>query len=669
MEFSQFHFETPVWLVGLGLLPLIGILYSFFSPSAEQRSRLEGFIDAHLLPHLLLPSSKGRKSIWRSLSVWALSWVLLMIGLANPRWDYTDIHTFSPDQSLCILLDISQSMDVQDVKPSRLIRARQKIEDIITHAQGLKISLVAFAADPHMISPLTDDMETIRNFLPSLGTDLAYVQGSRLSPALMMASRLLESAQGKNKSILIVSDGGFEDTEALELAKQLAQKGLFIYTMGVGTSEGGPIPTLQGGFIKKAENPVISHLDQERLMSVAQAGRGQYFTADYLDQGVKTLLHTIKQRSTTDQHTEHTTRQWEERFYIFIFPLLALLLLWFRRGFVFPLLFLVFFLPTPYARAQNFTDFFKNEAQLGQEAFEGGNYAKALEKFTDPYRQGIAAYKAGQFSQAEKLFLKPQRPEIALDALYNLGNALAMQQKLEEAIKAYEDVLQKQPNHEKAKHNLDIVKKLREQKKEQEKQKEEEKKEEKDDQKDDKSSGEQQDKKDNGQNGDKEDKDQSGSSEGQPEEGKNKDKGKEGQQDDTPPQDQENSQNQSQREAEDKQSPSSSQDTPEESPENKPQDQKESKQDAQKPEHKESQPNPPQEAEEKNNTGSPSQDQNPGSQRPEQALPQPASPPTQQDLDANQWLNQITNNPKSFLKNQFYIESQEQETKQGLEPW
>ena len=117
---------------------------------------------------------------------------------------------------LVILLDLSKSMDAQDVKPSRLERAKQEIADILDMNHKVKIGLVAFAAVPHMVVPVTEDMATLRTLLPYLETDLVHVQGSRLKPAIEMATGMLGNELGDQRSILVVSDGGFEDTAAAD---------------------------------------------------------------------------------------------------------------------------------------------------------------------------------------------------------------------------------------------------------------------------------------------------------------------------------------------------------------------------------------------------------------------------------------------------------------------
>ncbi len=635
MVVDHFHFENPLWLWGLLAIPLIGMLYKFFYANQVSHSRLEAFVDKGLLPHLLIASGKESISLRRSLTLWSILWALLMGALANPQWNYREVPAFLPDQNLCILLDVSQSMDAQDVKPSRLIRARQKIEDILNMAEGIKISLIAFAADPHMIVPLTDDTETIRQLLPSIGTDLVHVQGSRLSPALTMASRLFDSVPGHNKSILIITDGGFEDGGTIGLAHQLAQKGLSIYTLGIGTREGAPIPNGKGNFFKKDGETIISKLDTEKLDDLSQE---QNLKANYLDEDIKALINQIKAKSKTEEKTEQTTREWEERFYFLVFPAMAILLFWFRREFLFPLILFSFLLTTPSVYAAHLQELFKNEDQLGKEALEKGNYEGAIQNFKDSYRKGIAHYKAGHYAEAEKLFQESQRPEVATDALYNLGNTFAMQNKYEEAKKTYEKVLEKNPTHSKARHNLEIVKKILEkEQKENQQNKENNKSEQTEKSQSSSKSNEQKNGQDESQS-DKQDfsngkREEENSSEQNPP--SSHDKGTGPHQENNKETDQEKKEDKELKEEQGKGSSEISRMEKEEKP-------------------------------------YPTDQEIKGSnQKDDQKLPSSQAKPgkAQQDIDADQWLDQIQNDPKSFLKNQFYIESQRNESQEGIDPW
>ena len=169
-DFTDFNFAHAGWLWLLLAVPIVAALHLLWRGGASGAERLRGFIDPHLLPHLLRKSDNAqRRSRW-PLVFWCVVWTLSALALAGPRWNFTDVEASKPDRDLVILLDLSKSMDTRDLGPSRLERARQEIGDIIDAEQGLNIGLVAFAAIPHLVVPLTDDMGTIRH-IPAVPDD------------------------------------------------------------------------------------------------------------------------------------------------------------------------------------------------------------------------------------------------------------------------------------------------------------------------------------------------------------------------------------------------------------------------------------------------------------------------------------------------------------------
>ena len=452
MAFNELHFAHPAWLfIGL-IIPIVWVLYYLFFQKARHRlQRLEEFIDSHLLPFLLVNRQEKGRFFWKPLLLWTLVWACLTIAIAGPRWSSREIETFSADQTLVIVLDLSESMNATDIKPSRLMRAKQKIEDIINASMGVKIGMIVFAQDAHIITPITDDKETIRHLLPSLDTDLMYIQGSQLSSALDMAYPMLQAEPGANKALLVISDGGFEEKRAGASAKKLHEMGVIIHAMGVGTLEGAPLYSNRS---TKKTAPPFSKLEKGKLIEMCKVGGGCYFEAEYSNDE-EIVLKDLRSRADATLSRGRKDHYWDERFYIALFPILPILLWWFRRGALFALLLL--FAPRLEA---DVTDYFKNSEQSGQEAFDQGEFEKAAELFQDPYRQGISCYKAKKYTEAETLFRKSSREEVRMSSLYNLGNALVRQQKLKNAITTYEEVLEQWPDHENAKANLELVKKM-----------------------------------------------------------------------------------------------------------------------------------------------------------------------------------------------------------------
>ncbi|MEW8647113.1 MAG: VWA domain-containing protein [Candidatus Thiodiazotropha endolucinida] len=333
MPESLFHFARPEWLFALlGLIPVLGwLIYSVVRPA---KGPLHRYADEHLLPHLTGVRELSVDERWSRFTRWGLLWILLVLALAGPRWDYTDIKAFSPASDLVILMDISRSMNVADVPPSRLARARQEVQDLVALNREVRIGMIAFATVPHVVAPITEDTQSILNALPAVSSDLANLQGSRLIAALERTQQLLGSEGTKSSSsILLISDGDFDEPGLLERIEDLAEQGIVLHTMGIGTTGGGPVPARvgQSELMRERSGKIIeSRLNEPLLQQLAQAGGGYYQHADFRDQDSRNILKLAIGDVGRPTPTEEKTRVWNERFYWLIFPLLLFLLSRFR---------------------------------------------------------------------------------------------------------------------------------------------------------------------------------------------------------------------------------------------------------------------------------------------------------------------------------------------------
>lgn len=447
MDFSLFHFAQGAWLWGLLAIPVMFLLYVLLY-RAESTSLLERFADRHLLPHLVKTPRVAARNIRTPLLLWSAAWVCGIVAMAGPRWSYMDEPTFRAPLNLVIVLDLSQTMNATDVKPSRIVRAREEIEDLLDMSRGTSIGLVAYAAVPHMVTPLTDDLRTIRNLLPALDTSLVTIQGDRLKPALDMAAAMLKAEPGDDKSILVIGDGGFQEDDFAALAR--AAGNATIYTMGVGTG-----------------------LDTGRLQTLAATGHGLFVEANYTDSDTRAILDRVEAAGDKASMTQKSARVWADQFYVPALVLALLLLRWFRKGAAFPAVVLLsmMFYPAGPAKAVTAADLFLNREQQARAAYQRGDYKKAMKEFDTPYRRGVAAYRAGDYDKAAVLFKNASRQKGGLDALYDLGNAQLMQGRVEDAVASYEAVLKQRPGDVGARHNLAIALKLLAQNKQQQKQK------------------------------------------------------------------------------------------------------------------------------------------------------------------------------------------------------
>jgi Ca-activated chloride channel homolog len=648
MDFNQFHFAQGAWLWGLLAIPAVPILYSLFYKS-QSAGLLERFADRHLLPHLVKSRGVAGNNIRAPLFLWSAAWFCGVLAMAGPRWNYTDEQTFVGMQDLVIVLDLSQTMNAKDVKPSRMARAREEIEDLLDMNRGTSIGLVAYAAVPHMVTPLTDDVRTIKNLLPELNTSLVTIQGNRLKPALEMAAVMLKGEPGNDKSVLVIGNGNFQENDFAALAH--AAGNAVIYTMGVGTASGAPVPGGDGDWLKDDDGkPQISRLQAARLRSLAAAGHGLYVEANYTNDDTRAILGRIAAARTRALTTQKTVRLWEERFYIPVLVLALLLLPLFRRGAVFPIvvLFSMAMFSSGHAEAMTFEDLFLNKNQQARAAYDRHDYKDAMAKFDTPYRRGVVAYRAGAYDKAAMLFKTAAAQTANLDAVYNLGNAQLMQYLPEDAIASYKAVLKKKPGDVPTLHNLAIAEKMLQQPPPQQKQKPPQ---------NNKGGGgggggqnkQQQGQQQQGKGGQQSGQNQQGGAQNQSQAGKqgsqSKQQAEQAKGNQQAAQQQKGGQGQAQQQAAQQQAAQQAR-TQQGSPQA-------GKQTAAKMQAAHQ---------------TPGSGKNPGDATNHYMLVRGrdgAAPRTQLDVNADEWLNRVPSDPGSFLKNQFMIEDQKSGEKQG----
>lgn len=332
---SGFHFSEPVWLWAL-LLCIPVALWLIVSSQFSSNDRLRNYADAHLMPYLLGRSEVTPGKRWRRFLGWTGMWVALVLAMAGPRWDYRDEQLFKPGSNLVVLFDISRSMSVADVRPDRLTRARQELEDLLDQNRGVRIGLIAFASIAHVVSPITEDMNSIRRVLSALDPSLVRLQGSRLSFALERAEQLLAGQpKDSSNSLLVITDGDFVEEGLLERLHRLKNEGVHVHILGIGTPDGDSVPGPRPDspwMIQANGQPVVSPLNEKLLKELANAGGGIYQHADYRDKDTTSILAQVKTQALPDADSSERTRVWNERFYLLAGLALLLLLPLFRRS-------------------------------------------------------------------------------------------------------------------------------------------------------------------------------------------------------------------------------------------------------------------------------------------------------------------------------------------------
>ncbi len=449
---EQFHFIEPAWL--LALLPLAVLLWRIHA-HAGGNSPWRKIVDPRLLPLLMGEEHRGEKLpfLW----LLAIGWLLAVLALANPSWEQLPQPVMQSGSARVVVLDLSRSMLAADLQPSRLVRARFKVEDILAHDDEGQTGMVVFAGDAFSVTPLTRDADTIRAQLKALDPDIMPSQGSRADLGLLKAEELLQQAGMENGQVILVADG-VEGDMAARAAARLRQSGYRVSVLGVGTAAGAPLPDGQGGVTKNGlGKPLLVKLDSEALQAVAQAGGGRYSRLTGNETDIAYLLESAKGAAHSRQTGDMQTQQWKEQGPLLAVLLLPLAALAFRRGWLLSVLLCMAMLSQPGpAMAFSWDDLWMRSDQQAARALRQEQYEQAARLAEDPLLRGSAEYKQGDYQEALEAFSKTP----GADAAYNRGNSLARLGKYQQAIAAYDEALQAQPGMEDAAANKAAVEAL-----------------------------------------------------------------------------------------------------------------------------------------------------------------------------------------------------------------
>ena len=476
MNLAEFHFIRPYWL--LAIIPYV-VIVSLMLRNKLSQGNWSAVCDAELLPYLLQEKAVNQ-SRWQ-LTTGAIAALLVIVALAGPTWQRVPSPVFRNESALVIALDLSRSMDAEDIKPSRLIRARYKIADILKQRKDGQTALLVYAGDAFTVTPLTDDNETIDSQLSALTTDIMPTEGSNPELVLEKAVELFKQAGLQKGQILLVTDDVNVD-KTLPTVKAL--DGYTLSILGVGTTDGAPIALPEGGFLKDEQGSiVIPKLNTGALADLAKAGKGVYQTITANDADIQALLTSVDKplQQQGKENKNLVLDQWEDKGPWLLLLVLPLAALSFRKGLLcFALLLL---LPLPKnSYAFEWQDLWQRKDQQAQQAFKNNQFDQAAKLFENPDWKAAAHYKAGEY---DKSLENLKNNQTALGT-YNQGNALAQSGQLEQAIKAYEKALTLNPDDDDAKYNKELVEKELEKQKQDQKQQQEDKQQQQDNKQDDK---------------------------------------------------------------------------------------------------------------------------------------------------------------------------------------
>ena len=459
---ADFHFLRPLWFLGLIPAVLVLALFQWRKRSAGNWAQI---INPALLPFLMQgETGKKRHSTAWLITGLALVWLLSCISLAGPTWQQLPQPVHKEDSALIVVFDLSPSMLAEDIKPSRLVRARYKLIDILKKRREGFTALVVYGGEAHTVSPLTEDSNTIISLVPILHPTLLPEYGSNTEEAIEIALELAINGGYEQADILLITDGVARSAFGT-IQSMVSQAGKFrLSILGVGTDQGAPIPLGDGGFVKDSRGAIlIPKLGASSLQALSSAQGGNYQTITAGDSDIEQIL------AVTEQLFPDATREldrsfdlWDDQGYWLAILLLPALLLSFRKGAVVTLVFAPLLFSSHPVEALDWKDLWQTPDQQGAQALEDGDLEAAQSLFNDSQWRGSAAYKAGNYDQAIDDYLGAE----TADAHYNRGNSLAKSGDLEGAIEAYSQALQQQPEMEDAAANRDLVEKLKEQQEE-----------------------------------------------------------------------------------------------------------------------------------------------------------------------------------------------------------
>ena len=453
---QNLHFIRPqcLWF----LVPALLIALLLFRKSS-QSGNWKSVISPELLPHLLI-SPKGETKKKYSVPVLLMIWILTSLAMAGPTWKKLPQPVLQKDDAVVILLDLSASMLASDIAPSRAERAKQKLLDLLSLRKEGVTALVAYAGDAHVVTPLTDDTDTIANLLPALSPTIMPLQGSATASAIAMAQELLTAVTSTSGKVLLLSDG-ISERELQASLKLLSDRSVTISILGVGTSDGAPIPLPAGGFLKDQSGAiVIPRLVSRNMEKLANASGGQYSSLTLDDSDVLKISKSDLLQNDSVLALDRRADTWEDQGYWLILLILPFALMSFRRGLL--IFFPFFFLFNPEtSMASAFNNLWLTPDQHATKVLREDGPAKAAPLFENKDWAGTASYHAEEYTNAAKFFSDND----TADSWYNRGNALAKSGNYSEAIEAYEKSLQIEPGATDALENIELLKELQQQEK------------------------------------------------------------------------------------------------------------------------------------------------------------------------------------------------------------
>ncbi|MES2395904.1 MAG: VWA domain-containing protein [Bacteroidota bacterium] len=323
----MFQLENKYFLYALSLVPVFIIIY--WLVNRWRKKALAAYGDVSIVKQLI-PDVSVSKRIWKFI-LFTLAFILVIVGIVNPQVGTKLEEVRRKGADLMICLDVSNSMKAEDLQPNRLEKAKQAISKLINKLEGDRLGIIVFGGEAYVQLPITTDYSAAKLFLESINTDMIPTQGTAIGTAIDLALESFGKDEGKNKAIVIITDGENHEDDAIKAAELAAEKGIAIHTIGMGSADGAPIPVYKNNvresFRKdKDGNTVVTKLNEQVLQEIAAAGNGIYVRASNSDAGLNSVLDEVSKLE-KKQFESKMYSDYEDRFQWFVAAALVLLLI------------------------------------------------------------------------------------------------------------------------------------------------------------------------------------------------------------------------------------------------------------------------------------------------------------------------------------------------------
>ena len=306
------NFANSQYLLLLLLIPVIILIQ--FVVLRMRRNRVRKFGDETLVSQIM--PSYSQTKVWVSLSIFLVGFFFFVIGLARPQIGAALKERETKGAEIMIVLDVSNSMLAEDYSPNRLERAKLAISRLVDKLRDDRIGLIVFAGNSFVQLPVTTDYISAKMFLNSISTESVPIQGTAIGDAINTAIRSFSAQSEKSRAIIVITDGENHEDDPVAAAKQAAELGIRVFTIGVGSPEGKPIP-LNGELIKdKDGNIVVTRLDENVLKETAVAGEGVYVRAGNSEFGLNPIIEQINKLE-DEKYNSIVFEEWDEQFMYF----------------------------------------------------------------------------------------------------------------------------------------------------------------------------------------------------------------------------------------------------------------------------------------------------------------------------------------------------------------